>query len=60
MNEHLEQLKQLRSVTWDGNLIGKQYRDDLVKSGLVERLDGWNWLTRRGVEYLITLRELKA
>lgn len=55
---HIEQLKQLLTVTWDGNLIGKDYRDDLVRSGLAERGFGYNWLTAKGVEYLTTLRLL--
>ena len=55
----LEQLKQLLTVTWDGNLISKKYRDDLVESGLAERQSGYNFLTAKGVKYLIDLKELK-
>jgi len=36
--------------TWDGNLVSKAERDALLKSGLCERWNGWNWLTGEGVE----------
>ena len=55
----LEQLKQLAKITWDGNLISKQYRDELVEVGLAEKRNGWNFLTAKGVQYLIDLGELK-
>ena len=34
---------------WDGDLVSKQGRNELYSSGFVDRLDGWNWLTRAGV-----------
>lgn len=40
----------VQGPTWDGNLISKCHRDDLVKAGLADRWDGWNWLTQEGVE----------
>ncbi len=54
----IEQLIQLKQITWDGNLISKQYRDELVKSGLVQRAYGYNFLTEKGVEYLTNLKFL--
>lgn len=60
MNARIEQLKQLTSCTWDGNLISKMERDDLVRSGLAERGYGWNWITSKGVEYLVNLGLLKV
>jgi hypothetical protein len=54
----IEQLKQLITATWDGNLMSKQYRDDLVKSGLAQRAFGYNWITEKGLEYLVNLRLL--
>lgn len=59
MNGKIEQLKQLANCTWDGNLISKDYRDELVKAGLAQRGYGWNWLTEKGVEYLVNLNLLK-
>ena len=35
--------------TWDGNIISKAARDELHKLGYIDRLDGWQWLTREGV-----------
>ena len=60
MTERIEQLKQLTSCTWDGNLISKSYRDELVKAGLAARGYGWNWITGKGVEYLVNLGLLKS
>lgn len=55
----IEQLQQLCTLTWDGNLIGKSYRDDLVKNGLVERFNGgFNLITAKGVQYLFELKLL--
>ena len=61
MNIHtqIEQLEQLKTVTCDGNLIASETRDQLVKNGLVERAHGWNWITAKGVEYLVTLGSLR-
>lgn len=56
----IEQLKQLISVTWDGDIIGKETRDELVKAGLAQRHLGYNWLTAKGVEYCETLDFLKS
>lgn len=51
----IAQLQQLTHLTWDGDLIGKQERDKLVKSELAQRFNGWNLITPKGVEYLETL-----
>ena len=40
--------------TWDGNLVSKQGRDTLVRLGLAGRVDGWNYLTRDGVDLAAT------
>lgn len=42
-------LAQLCTVTWDGNLISKGERDRLVSLGYVDRMLGFNFLTRAGV-----------
>lgn len=36
--------------TWDGNIIAKCGRDELVKAGLAKKVNGgWNFLTEEGV-----------
>ncbi|MDO7841120.1 hypothetical protein [Sphingomonas immobilis] len=35
--------------TEDGNLPSKSGRDDLFDKGMIDRADGWQWLTRTGV-----------
>lgn len=60
MNARIEQLRQLERCTWDGNLISKTDRDELVKSGLSQRVQGWNLITTKGVEYLLDLGLLKT
>lgn len=55
----IEQLQMLCMLTWDGNLISKGHRDELVKTGLVQRFDGgFNLITAKGVQYLCDLRLL--
>jgi len=48
-NEVLMQLF-VEGPTWDGNLISKSDRDELVDADLVERWQGWNFLTLDGVK----------
>lgn len=60
-NCYIEQLTQIaQSPVWDGNLIGKHTRDELVKAGLVGRWGGWNFLTEEGIKYAINLHILSA
>ena len=43
-------------LTWDGNLISKYDRDNLVKAGLAQRFEGgFNLITAKGVQYLFDL-----
>lgn len=36
---------------WDGNLVSKRQRDDLMDAGLIDRNNsGWQWLNAAGVE----------
>lgn len=35
--------------TWDGNVISKTARDELKVLGYIDRLHGWQFLTREGV-----------
>ena len=56
----LEQLMQfIKGPVWDGNLISKTDRDHLENHYLVQRVHGWNFLTGKGVEYLVVLKILK-
>lgn len=37
--------------TWDGNLVTKSGRTELVQLGLADKVEGgWNYLTREGVQ----------
>lgn len=59
-NSRIEQLVQLRTVTWDGDLISKSERDALVKCGYVERCCGYNFINAEGVKVLVNLGALRA
>lgn len=49
----IAQLQQLTHLTFDGDLIGKSMRDELVKDGLAQRVNGgWNIITSEGIKYL--------
>lgn len=48
-----EQLQQLVTVIWDGNLISKEARDELVREGFCQRDNGWNLLTLKGFRELL-------
>lgn len=50
----LEALWQLRMTISDGYVISKTLRDQLVKMGLAERLNGWQFITREGMAVLDT------
>jgi len=51
------QLQQLTQLTWDGDLISKQKTEELVKSGLCQKIpNGWNIITAKGVTYLEDLQ----
>lgn len=55
-NGFVEQLFLLfKGVTWDGDLISKVDRDELVKAGLADRKRGYNFITAKGIEYLLDL-----
>lgn len=49
----LEELKNFRfGPIWDGNLNSKQIRDYLVDKGYLERANGFQFLTAKGVTVL--------
>lgn len=54
MTEVMAQLF-LNGPTWDGNLISKDERDNLVDAGFVDRDNGWNFLTVKGVREAVRL-----
>lgn len=54
----LEALKQLACPVWDGNLMSKQARTELVNMGLVQRWSGLNFATQDGYVVLDTLKAL--
>lgn len=41
--------------TRDGDVPSKMGRDDLVELGLAERWQGWQWLTREGIDFSVTV-----
>lgn len=45
---------------WDGDLISKSYRDDLVAAGLVQRSEGYNFLTKAGVMLCVSMGWLRS
>lgn len=48
----LAQLMQLTTATWDGDLLCKGERDELVKRSLAERTGGFSVINRNGLQYL--------
>ena len=53
---YIEQLFLLfKGATWGGDLISKQHRDELVKAELAERKRGYNFITGKGIEYLLDM-----
>lgn len=56
MTTRIQQLTQLVTATWDGNLISKRDRDELVRHGLVQKTRyGYNIATIKGIDYLYEL-----
>lgn len=43
---------------WDGNLNSKTARDALVNAGYLERAEGFQFLTAKGVRLLVSICEL--
>lgn len=55
----LEQLQQLQKPVWDGNVISKYTRDQLWDMGLIDRWNGWQFVTIYGFAVLETLGLIK-
>lgn len=53
---YIAQLQQLTMLTWDGHLISKVDRDELVAGGFAERIGGWNIITLKGIDQLAAWR----
>lgn len=47
-------LQMFRGAVWDGDLISKLARDNLVKDGRAFRRDGYNCLTPDGVTFVVS------
>lgn len=57
----IEQLEQLRTATWDGDLVSKSCRDELVKYGYsTKSAHGWNIITPAGLDCLHALNRLST
>lgn len=50
----------VQGPTWDGDLVSKSERDDLVDDGFCNRADGWNFLTAEGVRVAASAGRLEA
>lgn len=55
----IPQLCQLLQLTWDGDLISKQDRTELVKRGLATGAAGYNIITPEGIQVMTQLDLLK-
>ena len=42
---------------WDGNVISKAGCDELIKAGYADRVDGFAFLTRKGVKLAVSCHE---
>jgi hypothetical protein len=59
--DFLEQLKQLTTITWDGELISKSNTNYLHKHGLITRTaGGWNIINKKGIQSLIEIGALRS
>lgn len=54
----IEVLVQMSQAVWDGYVISKSARNDLIDMGLVTRWNGWQISTREGLMVLDTLGKL--
>lgn len=44
---------------WDGNIISKAGRDQLIRMRFADRVDGWAFLTREGVQLAVEWKNTK-
>ncbi len=52
----LEQLF-MKGPTWDGNIVSKIGRGELIKAGYADRISGFAFLTREGVALVASVYE---
>ena len=55
----LEQLQQLTSLTWDGDLLSKDQRNKLVDKGYATKVSGYNIISPSGICLLSDLELIK-
>jgi hypothetical protein len=55
----LEALTQLRQAIWDGYLISKNARSELITMGLAVKWNGWQVISREGLAVLEVLGLLR-
>lgn len=53
-------LMQLREVTWDGNLVSKVGRSELVRKGLATQYEGYQVVSPKGLILLESLGKLES
>jgi hypothetical protein len=59
-NGRLDVLRQIVSgPVWDGHIISKTDRDELVGAGIATRSCGFNIITEKGIEYALNLGLLR-
>ncbi len=51
-----DQLKQLMTATWDGDLMSKTDRTALVELGFIARHNGYNFITEKGIQAALDLK----
>ena len=57
----IEQLSQLLcGPVWDGNVIDKNRRGQLLKVGYAAKYNGWTFLTRKGIQVAVDLELLRS
>lgn len=57
---YLEQLLQIfKGSVWDGDLISKSHRDELIKRGMVDKARGMSFITGHGIDALYNIGVIK-
>lgn len=56
----VEQCAQCMNATWDGDIINKRHRDELFKAGLINRRNGFNFISSKGIEWLLEIGVISA
>ncbi len=56
----LDTLLQMLRITWDGDIISKDYRDNWIRKGYAKRIDGFSIITIDGIRYLKSLGAINS